>query len=181
MKASDEPSTVAASVSPLREPDPAVVSTGGGYAADMLRGALAGVAAAATWAAVEPLAAKVFRTPPGYSDVRLLGAILTRDGPGWRAAGLGAHLVNGAVFGALFARAGGRGAKEGLAAAQLENLALWPGMAAVDRIHPDRRSGAWPPLLSSGRVFAYEAAVHAVFGVVLGGLLGAQRPSRSGS
>jgi len=51
-----------------------------------------------------------------------------------------------------------------------ENLALWPGMAVLDRVHPDRRSGAWPPLLTNGRVFAYEAAVHALFGVVLGAL-----------
>lgn len=144
----------------------------------MLRGALAGIAAAGAWAAVEPLAAKVFRPPPGYSDVRLLGAVLTRDGAGWRAAGLGAHLANGAVFGALFAQAGGRGPRAGLAAAQLENLALWPGMAVVDRIHPDRRRGAWPRLLVNPRVFAYEAAVHAVFGVVLGALLATPSPAQ---
>ncbi|HSK16544.1 MAG TPA: hypothetical protein VK915_10285 [Gaiellaceae bacterium] len=147
----------------------------------MLRGALAGIAAASAWAAVEPLAAKALRPPPGYSDVRLLGAVLTRDGPGWRAAGLGAHLANGAVFGALFARAGGRGPAQGLAAAQLENLALWPGMAVVDRIHPDRRSGAWPRLLVSPRVFAYETTVHAVFGVVLGSLLATQSSAKSES
>jgi hypothetical protein len=44
-------------------------------------------------------------------------------------------------------------------------------MAVVDRVHPDRRDGTWPPLLRNGRVFAYEAAVHAVFGAVLGTLL----------
>ncbi|MGH7359910.1 MAG: hypothetical protein ACREJR_13950, partial [Candidatus Rokuibacteriota bacterium] len=135
------------------------------------RGALAGVVAAAAWAAAEPAVARLFHTPPGYSDVRLLGALLTRDGGSWRSVGLGAHLVNGAVFGAVFAALGGRGWKQGLAAAQVENLALWPGMAGVDRIHPDRRAGAWPPLATNPRVFAYEAAVHAVFGVVLAGLL----------
>jgi hypothetical protein len=55
-------------------------------------------------------------------------------------------------------------------AAEAENLALWPGMALVDRYHPDRRSGAWPPLLRNGRVFAQEVAVHALFGAVLGAL-----------
>jgi hypothetical protein len=135
-----------------------------------MRGALAGVAAAAAWAAAEPAAARVFRTPAGYSDVRLLGALLTRDRARWREAGLAAHLANGAVFGVLFEAAGGRGWKRGVAAAELENLALWPAMAAVDRLHPDRRSGAWPPLLTSGRVFLYEAAVHALFGAVLGSL-----------
>lgn len=143
----------------------------------MLRGAVAGVVAAAAWAAAEPVAARVFRPPPGYSDVRLLGAMLARDGPSWRGAGLGAHLANGALFGTLFARAGARGWRQGLAAAQAENLALWPAMAIVDRVHPDRRSGAWPPLLTSTRVFAYETAVHALFGIVLGTL--SREPQRS--
>jgi hypothetical protein len=129
--------------------------------------------AAGAWAAVEPALGRVFRTP--YSDVRLLGAPVTR-GPLWPAAGLAAHLANGAVFGAVFERAGGRGVARGLAAAQVENLALWPAMAVVDRLHPDRRSGAWPPLLRNGRVFAYEVATHAVFGVVLGLLVG-RKPS----
>lgn len=140
----------------------------------MVRGALAGMAAAAAWAAVEPAVARVCRPPAGYSDVRLLGALVTREAS-WRAAGLAAHLANGAVFGALFARAGGHGWRQGLAAAEAENVVLWPGMAVPDRIHPDRRSGAWPPLLRNGRVFAYECAVHAVFGIVVGALVGAQR------
>jgi hypothetical protein len=129
------------------------------------------VVAAAAWAAAGPAVARLVRPPPGYSDVRLLGAVLTRDGGGWRSVGLGAHLVNGAVFGAVFAGLGGRGWKQGLAAAQVENFALWPGMAVVDRIHPDRRRGAWPPLATNPRVFAYETAAHALFGAVLGALL----------
>lgn len=137
----------------------------------MIRRALAGAAAAAVWAAAEPVAARLVRPPAGYSDVRLLGGLVTRDGARWREAGLGVHLVNGAVFGSVFGAVGGRGWKQGLVAAQAENLALWPGMAAMDRLHPDRRSGAWPPLLTSPRVFAYEAAVHALFGVVLGTLV----------
>jgi hypothetical protein len=137
----------------------------------VIRGALAGVAAAAAWAAAEPSVARLVAPPTGYSDVRLLGGLLVRDGARGQAVGLAAHLVNGAVFGAIFARASGRGWRQGLAAAQIENLALWPGMALVDRIHPDRRSGAWPPLVTNGRVFAYEVAVHALFGVVLGALV----------
>jgi hypothetical protein len=100
--------------------------------------------------------------------VRLLGALLTGDGARWREVGLAAHVANGAVFGTLFAVAGGRGWKQGLAVAQAENLALWPAMAVIDRIHPDRRNGPWPPLVGNGRVFAYEAVVHALFGAVLG-------------
>jgi hypothetical protein len=136
----------------------------------MIRGVLAGVLAAAVWAGAEPAVARLARPPSGYSDVRLLGGVLTADGPRWRPVGLAAHLANGAAFGAVFAAAGGGGIRRGLVAAQAENLALWPGMAVLDRIHPDRRSGAWPPLVSNGRVFAYEAAVHALFGAVLGAL-----------
>ena len=136
----------------------------------MLRGAFAGMAAAAAWAAAEPLAHRLVRPPAGYSDLRLLGAVVTQ-GPAWRPVGLALHLWNGAVFGAVFERLGGRGVGQGILAAQAENLALWPGMAVADRMHPDRKSGAWPPLLRNHRVLAYETAVHAVFGAVLGALL----------
>jgi len=135
------------------------------YRFDMVRGAVAGAMAAAVWVAAEPLGQRVFRTP--YSDVRLLGALLTAGGP-WRRVGMAAHLVNGALFGAIFGRMGGAGWRQGLVVAEVENLVLWPAMALIDRIHPDRRSGSWPPLVSNSRVFAYEATMHALFGVVLG-------------
>ena len=145
----------------------------------MIREAVAGAASAVAWAAAEPGIARLVRPPAGYSDVRLLGALLTGGGRRWREVGFAAHLVNGALFGAAFARAGARGWRQGLLAAQAENLALWPVMALLDRIHPDRRSGAWPPLAGNRRVLAYEAAVHAVFGVVLGGLSArSPRPER---
>lgn len=147
----------------------------------MLRGALAGATAAAVWAAAEPGVARLVRPPAGYSDVRLLGAVLTGNGRRWRAAGLAAHLVNGALFGAAFARAGAHGWRQGLAAAQAENLVLWPAMALFDRVHPDCRSGAWPPLAGHRRVFAYEVAVHALFGVTLGALAGSGQRSNSAS
>ena len=126
--------------------------------------------AAATWTVAAPLVSRLLRPPPGYSDVRLLGAMVTQ-GRAWRPVGVALHLGNGAVFGAVFERLGGRGVRQGVLSAQAENLALWPGMALMDRLHPDRKGGAWPPLLGSRRVFAYEAAVHAVFGAVLGLLL----------
>jgi hypothetical protein len=140
-----------------------------------MRGVFAGAVAAAVWAVAEPGARRLFRIQ--YSDVRLLGAAVT-SGPHWRAAGWGLHLLNGAVFGAAFTRLGGHGVLRGLAAAQVENLVLWvPGMVVVDRFHPDRRSGSWPPLLRNRRVFAYEVAVHALFGAVLGVLT--YSPTRS--
>ena len=133
-------------------------------------GVFAGAVAAAVWALAEPGARRLFRIQ--YSDVRLLGAAVT-SGPHWKGAGWGLHLFNGAAFGAVFTRLGGHGVVRGVAAAQVENLVLWaPGMVVVDRLHPDRRSGQWPPLLRNRRVFAYEVAVHALFGVVLGALTG---------
>ncbi len=129
-----------------------------------LRGAAAGAAAAAAWAAVEPLAARVLGTD--YTDVRLLGRMATERG--WVPAGLAIHAANGAAFGAVFALSGARGPRAGLAWAAAETVATWPGMALLDRIHPDRRSGRWPRLLTDRRVFAQEAAMHALFGVLLG-------------
>jgi hypothetical protein len=133
-----------------------------------IRGALAGACAALVWGAAEPLLRRAIGTP--YSDIRLLGRTLT-DGPHWRAAGLVVHAVNGAAFGWVFTRLGGRGWKQGIAAAELETIALWPAMAVVDRYHPDRRDGTWPRLLTNGRAFALTAAGHIVFGAVLGALV----------
>jgi hypothetical protein len=129
-----------------------------------LRGAAAGAAAAAVWAAAEPLAARAFGTD--YTDVRLLGRLVSRRR--WAVAGTAVHLANGAAFGAMFAGTGGRGPRAGLALAMLETLATWPGMALLDRVHPDRRSGRWPALVSDRRVFGQEVAMHALFGVLLG-------------
>ena len=103
--------------------------------------------------------------------MRALGRPVSRRH--WRAAGTAIHLANGAAAGIAFERLGQcswrlGGWKWGVAVFQLETVATWPLMAAVDRWHPDRRSGAWPPLSRNGRVFAQEAAVHAVFGAVLG-------------
>jgi hypothetical protein len=140
----------------------------------LARAALAGTAAAAVWAAAEPLAQRLFRTT--YSDVRALGGLASQRH--WRAAGLAIHLANGAAAGVAFERLGLRGWKAGVVAFQAETVATWPLMALVDRFHPDRRSGAWPPLLLDPRVFVQEAAVHAVFGAVLGSLVtGAARNS----
>jgi hypothetical protein len=124
------------------------------------RGALAGAVAALGWAAASPLTRRLFGTP--YSDVQLLGG-----GP----LGLAVHTANGATFGYLFARLGGRGVAAGVGAAIVENAVLWPGMVVVDRVHPRRRDGSWPPVARNPRVFAQATADHALFGVLLG-LLG---------
>jgi hypothetical protein len=131
-----------------------------------MRGMLAGIVAAGVWAAAEPALGRALGVA-WYSDRRLLGGLF-RVGP---EAAIAIHLVNGAVFGATFERLGLRGPVSGVVMAQAESLSLWPAMSVVDRVHEDRRSGAWPPLWGNRRVFAYEVAVHALFGAVLGGLL----------
>ena len=131
------------------------------------RGAAAGAAAAAVWSALEPLAARALGTT--YTDVRLLGRLAAPRR--WAVAGTAVHLANGAAFGALFGLAGRGGMRDGVAWTGVETLATWPGMALMDRIHPDRRSGHWPdPLLTDRRVFAQEVVMHAVFGTVLGAM-----------
>jgi hypothetical protein len=134
-----------------------------------LRGALAGTAAAALWAAQQPLDRRVFGVP--YDDTELLGRLVVRSGR-WQLAGIGLHLANGALFGAAYANVAPslpvpvalRGPLAGLA----EHLATWPGTAVIDRLHPARSD--LPQLWGSGRAFAQAAWRHALFGFVLGEL-----------
>lgn len=134
----------------------------------MVRGVVAGVIAAAAWAAAEPLAQRVFGTT--YSDTRLIGRLVTR-GQNWAPTGLAIHLANGALFGAAFEALGGRGVRRAIVAAELESALLWPGLVVIDRIHPDVTSRRWRPLVTDGRVFVQEVAMHALFGAVLGSLV----------
>jgi hypothetical protein len=140
-----------------------------------LRGALAGVASALVWQGCDPALKRVFGTP--YADAELIGPFLTR-GPRQPLANLVAHAGAGAAFGFIFERYGGRGVRRGVAAAVVENTLLWPGMLVLDRIHPARRDGTWPPLFANARVFAQSTAGHALFGAVLGALV---RTDRSAS
>jgi len=138
---------------------------------DRLRAAAAGGAAAAVWAAQEPLDQRLFRCD--YSDVAILGKAVTRGG-GWRAAGLAFHIANGAAFGVayreLLVRRGGSPRRLALAMALGEHLALYPLCALVDRFHPARGTPGIPPLATNGRAFAQATWRHTLFGVVLGRL-----------
>jgi len=134
-----------------------------------LRGALAGAAGAAVWAAQQPLDKKVFGVE--YDDVELLGKWVTRE-PAWLPIGLAAHVVNGAAFGAIYANVApslpgprpARGVLLGLA----ECFATWPGTRLLDRVHP--AAGDFPPLWGNPRALAQAAWRHALFGFVLGEL-----------
>jgi hypothetical protein len=135
--------------------------------APTLRGALAGAAAAATWAGQQPLDRRVFGSP--YSDVELIGKLVTRQ-RGWPLAGLAVHLQNGAAFGALYSalapRLPGPPPARGVAAALAEHVASWPLIALVDRYHPARDE--LPPLARSPRAFLQATWRHVLFGLVLG-------------
>ena len=123
----------------------------------LLRGALAGGAAAGVWLVQQPLDRRVFAVES--DDARLLGRLVGR-GPG---TGALLHLGNGALFGALYAAAAPklplpaplRGPLAGLA----EHLGSWPAIALVE-----------PGLVTSPRAFAQATWRHLLFGTVLGEL-----------
>ena len=129
---------------------------------------MAGIVAAGAWIAVEPATRRL--TGGTHRELRLISGTIAGK-RGGNALGLAVHLANGAAFGAAFRRLGGHGVRRAVVAAQVENAILWPGMAVVDRIHPDVRSGAWPRLVSDPGTIAQEIASHVVFGVVLGALI----------
>jgi len=134
------------------------------------RGAVAGAAAAAVWAAQQPLDKRVFGVD--YDDADLVGTAVGAHGRHARAIGLGLHVGNGALFGALYANVApslpGPGAVRGAAAGLAEHLATWPLVALVDRRHPARAE--LPRLAGSRRAFAQATWRHLLFGVVLGEL-----------
>ena len=134
-----------------------------------LRGALAGAAAAAVWAAQQPLDQRVFGV--AYDDVELLGRFVT-DGRAAYPIGLAMHLANGAVFGALYASLAPRmplpSWARGPFAAMVENVATWPLTIVAERLHPARKE--MPPLSSNPRAFAQATWRHLLFGFVLGEL-----------
>jgi hypothetical protein len=133
-----------------------------------IHAAAAGAVAAAAWIAAEPA---IRRAVGGtHRELRLISCLLF-PGRGGAGLGLAVHMANGAAFGLAFHRLGGHGVRRAVLAAQAENAVLWPGMAVVDRVHPDVRSGAWPRLLTDRGTIAQEIGGHLVFGVVLGALL----------
>lgn len=135
-----------------------------------LRSAAAGVAAAAAWAAVEPVDTRIARWD--CSDVALLGKAVTRS-RAWWVAGLAVHCANGALFGLAFEEARRRTRIEprrlALGLALAEHAALYPLAALVDRRHPARGEAGMAPMFGP-RGFVLETWRHALFGVVLGRL-----------
>jgi hypothetical protein len=135
-----------------------------------IRGALAGAAAAAVWAAQQPLDKRLFGVD--HDDAQALGRLVVRDHGHAATApvGLAIHLANGALFGALYAKAApslpGPRIGRGVAVAIGEGFATWPLMALVD-----------PQLLRSPRALGQAVWRHALFGAVLGELERRLNPS----
>src|SRR3954468_15336421 len=122
----------------------------------IVSGAAAGAAAAAVWAAQEPIDMRVFGVP--YSDPELLAKPIG----GSRAAGIPIHLANGATFGAIYAFVTGRlpgpPIARGMAAGMVEHLATWPVMRFLPSVN----------LWGNHRAFAQAVWRHLLFGAVLG-------------
>lgn len=129
--------------------------------------AASGAAATAVWAGAEPLLAR--RLGHAYTDVRLLGRFAAGERL-WKPVGLAIHLGNGAALGATLALTGPTTFRRAVGWTAVETVATWPMMAVADRIHPDRRSGRLPRLLTNRPVMVQEALMHALFALVLGTL-----------
>jgi hypothetical protein len=133
------------------------------------RGALAGAVAAGIWAAQSPLDKAVFGVD--HDDTALLGRAVT-DGPAWPVVGVALHVLNGALFGAIYANVAPRiplpSWARGPAAGLGEHVATWPLTVLSDRFHPARRD--LPRLAGDPRAFAQSAWRHLLFGTVLGEL-----------
>jgi hypothetical protein len=132
-------------------------------------GATAGAMAAAVWAAQQPLDKRLFGSD--YDDVELLGKLLPLDS-GWRAAGFGLHVANGATFGAIYALLRPLAPLPPLAAGAIaalaEHVATWPLARLVDRHHPARSD--LETLAGNRRAFAQGLWRHLLFGLILGEL-----------
>jgi hypothetical protein len=142
------------------------------------RGAVAGAVAASVWALQQPLDRRVFGVP--YDDTEILGKLVTR-GRAWPVAGIALHVLNGAAFGAVYARVAPGlplpAWARGPAAAVAEHLASWPLTAVSDRLHPARSE--LPVLATSPRAFGQALWRHVLFGTVLGELERRLNPPRS--
>ena len=133
------------------------------------RGAIAGAIAAGAWAAQQRADIALFGVD--YDDTELLGKVFTQ-GEGSRPIGLALHIANGAAFGAVYAIASkdlpGPGWLKGTAAGMAENLATWPLVGLVERVHPARDE--LPELAGDPAAFAQATWRHVLFGALMGEL-----------
>jgi hypothetical protein len=113
---------------------------------------------------------------PRSNDMILLGGMVTRRERAWTPLGTVMHLLAGATFGVTFEtvvapRLRGPYWLRGVVMAQAENVALWPLVILMDRLHPAVESGALAPM-NHPIYFAQAAWRHLALGAVMGLVLG---------
>ena len=148
----------------------------------LARSAAAGVAAALAYLAEQEIDRGLVN--PRSDDLELLGGLLAPDARHRHALGLALHLAAGVTFGIVFdrlvaSRLIGPYWLRGVVMAQIENVALWPLVAVLDRVHPAIRRGRLAPL--NRPVYFLQASLrHLALGAVLGLLLAPGREAAAG-
>lgn len=137
----------------------------------LIAGAVAGISGAAAFAAVMELDRRLFRHDT--DDLILLGRFVSPQRAPARVAGLGLHLVNGAVAGSIYGVAfhdmlPGPTWARGTVFANAENIGLYP-LLFFEKYHPAIREGQIASYWN-GTAFVQETLRHVVFGAVLGTL-----------
>ncbi|WP_448574713.1 DUF6789 family protein [Thermomicrobium sp.] len=141
--------------------------------------ALAGLAGAVAFliAMIVDLALLRRRT----NDLRLLAGLVPGGARFWPVLGTLMHLANGAALGVLYGRLRRvfpfSGWLAGLLFALAENLALWPIVALLDRVHPEIRAGRLEPF-NRPVPFLQEVWRHLAYGLTLGILYDRWQESR---
>ena len=148
----------------------------------LLRASMAGVAGALAYLAEQQLDRRVAN--PRSDDLVLLGGMVTSRPAAWRPLGLVMHLLAGATFGIVFEAVVApllRGPYwlRGVVMGQVENLALWPLILIIERVHPAIRNGSLAPM-NRPVYFAQAVLRHVALGAVLGLVLGPPRGERRG-
>jgi len=111
-----------------------------------LRGAVAGVVAAAVMTLEQPLDQCIFDSK--YDDVEILGKLVTR-GDDLQPIGFALHVQNGAILGAAYARIKpslpGPAVLRGLLAGLIEHVATWPMVGCYPQASRPCQSWPWQP------------------------------------
>ncbi len=144
--------------------------------------ALAGLAGAVAFliAMIVDLALLRRRT----NDLRLLAGLVPGGARFWPVLGTFMHLANGSALGILYGRLRRvfpfSGWLAGLLFALAENLALWPIVALLDRVHPEIRAGRLEPF-NRPIPFLQEVWRHLAYGLTLGILYDRWTETREGA
>jgi hypothetical protein len=105
------------------------------------------------------------------NDLRLLSGMVPGGRRLWPVLGTAIHMFNGAALGAVYAhiehRVPGPGWLKGTLFGLAENMALWPIITVLDRIHPEIKRGTLEPF-NRAVPFLQEVFRHVVYGAVLG-------------